>query len=491
MEKQKKSESTGHFIFENSQGYTVRTFQSDATQLTVIYNESTRRIETCVSKEELENAGISFQVLAEVASKDVKKQPVALGSAGYLKWVSEVKGFSPEAEMIPESPEQTKKIWTWSAVSQISFVSLILIFGALTKSNSEKPQNVAVIPQEVVNQMIAKENSENLAQQKMQTAEQKIQPKKSHASVKEQTAATHKEKIIVAPSETKLAKNHHYSAHHNASHLPSGKGVAKSSPFFANSDSKLNQMGALAALNNTGKTVGYGHGGRGGLNLNAVGTEPGSGAGGKGYGGFGNNGGGGHGRGGLGTGTGQGLTNSMYGKGLVAAPFGDGSPAPGAGGYGTLGKAGGGEAGAGYGSRTMVGSSKGYKQLGWAGGNGGTGKGSGTISLGGDDDDFTAVGGLDKDQIADVINRHMGQIVYCYEQGLQTAPSLSGRVAVRFLIGGHGRVETSEVAHSSLKSSKVESCITRSVAGWKFPQPQANVSVRVTYPFVLRRVSQR
>jgi hypothetical protein len=231
------------------------------------------------------------------------------------------------------------------------------------------------------------------------------------------------------------------------------------------------------------------------LNLQAVGTEAGSGAGGKGYGGFGSNGGGGKGLGGIGTGKGMGLSNSMYGKGLIAAPFGDGSPAPGAGGYGTRGKAGGGAQGAGYGSMTIVGSWKGTgpKGDGPAGsgaGNGGPGSPWGSAD-GGGEDDVVSTGGLDKDQIAEVISRNMGQITYCYEQGLQVKPSLAGRVAVHFQIGGRGRVEVSRVAHSSVHSAQVEQCIAGKVRNWVFPKPVGGVSVAVTYPFMLRRVSQR
>jgi len=100
-------------------------------------------------------------------------------------------------------------------------------------------------------------------------------------------------------------------------------------------------------------------------------------------------------------------------------------------------------------------------------------------------------GGLDQDQIAEVIARNMGQITYCYEQGLQKHESLSGRVTVRWQINGRGRVDSSRVVHSSLRSGQVESCIAGKIRGWVFPKPQGGVNVAVTKPFLLRRVSQR
>ena len=138
---------------------------------------------------------------------------------------------------------------------------------------------------------------------------------------------------------------------------------------------------------------------------------------------------------------------------------------------------------------TMVGSSKGYAQRGWAGGSkDGHGAGIGAVEAG--DDGASVEGGLDKDQIEDVIMRHMGQITYCYEQGLQVKPQLSGTVSVKWIINESGRVQVANVGHTSLRSNQVESCMVSKIASWKFPQPTGHVSVRVSYPFVLRRVSQ-
>jgi hypothetical protein len=265
---------------------------------------------------------------------------------------------------------------------------------------------------------------------------------------------------------------------------------------YGTNEPNMNEIGALGALTD-GPRVRGGNGGRGGLNLQAVGSEPGSGAGGKGHGGFGTNGAGGRGRGGLGAGAGSGLSNSMYGKGLIAAPMGDGGAAAGSGGYGTRGKAGGGAQGAGYGSATVVGSWKGTGPKGTGLAPAGSGVGNGNPygspygSLDGDVDDMIVTGGLDMDQIAEVIARNMGQITYCYEQGLQKQPLLTGRVSVKFQIGARGLVEVARVAHSSVRSAQVEGCIVGKLKNWKFPKPQGGVTVAVTKPFVLRRVAQR
>ncbi|MCB0408252.1 MAG: AgmX/PglI C-terminal domain-containing protein, partial [Bdellovibrionales bacterium] len=184
-----------------------------------------------------------------------------------------------------------------------------------------------------------------------------------------------------------------------------------------------------------------------GLNLNSLNNSRGSGVSGVG-------GAGGHQR-------------ALPGKGLIASGVGSGGKAEGAGGYGTRGKGGG---RAGYGKMSMVGSSGAY---------------SAPLH-----EEALVQGGLDRDQIHAVIQKHMGQIVYCYEKGLQVDPSAAGRVNVNFVIGGSGLVASAKVASSSVGSNTVDSCIVNKLSGWKFPKPHGNVNVKVSYPFELRRVGQ-
>jgi TonB family protein len=204
----------------------------------------------------------------------------------------------------------------------------------------------------------------------------------------------------------------------------------------------IKRMGALSVFGsmNNGKQ-------RGGVNLGAVNTTAGPGLG--------------------GTGGSGGVQTTLYGKGLVAAPLGAGANMKGGGGYGTKGK-GGGQAG--YGKLSLIGSA-----------------GTSTIPLG---REALVEGGLDRDLIADVINRNMGQFRFCYEQGLQGEPSLAGRVAIRFTIGGNGTVRTAGVENSTLNSSMVEQCVVNRMRSLKFPLPQNGVDVKVSYPFMFRRTGQ-
>ncbi len=176
----------------------------------------------------------------------------------------------------------------------------------------------------------------------------------------------------------------------------------------------------------------------------------------------------GSGGGGVGSAGRGGIKGYLPGSGLIGGAAGNGGQAQSAGGYGTRG-VGGGKAG--YGKIAMVG-------------------GTSAVSLP-MDDEATVEGGLDRDQIIAVINRNMGQIVYCYEKGLQAKSDLGGRVPVDFVIGPNGRISKAKVVQSSLDSRMVETCIVDRMKTWQFPRPVGNVSVDVLYPFNLMRVSSR
>ena len=204
----------------------------------------------------------------------------------------------------------------------------------------------------------------------------------------------------------------------------------------------LKRMGALAALGSLSKSNQ-----RGGLDMGAVQTTAGPGLG--------------------GTGGSGGMQTNIYAKGLVAAPLGAGARADGGGGYGTKGR-GGGQAG--YGTMSLVGAA-----------------GTESIPLAAE---ATVDGGLDRDMIAEVIERNSGQVRFCYEQALQGDTTLAGRVTVDFVIGGNGTVRTASIKATTLNSKQVEDCVLMRLKSWKFPLPQGGVDVRVAYPFLLKRVGR-
>ncbi len=202
------------------------------------------------------------------------------------------------------------------------------------------------------------------------------------------------------------------------------------------------RRGALAALGQLAKSNQ-----KGGLDLGAVKATAGPGLGGS-------------------QGSG-GVQTNIYSKGMVAAPLGAGHNLKGGGGYGTKGKGGG---KAGYGSVSLVGAT-----------------GASLIPI---PEEASVDGGLDSSLIGDVVRRNLGQIRFCYEQGLQLNSALSGRVAVNWVIDGSGRVKIAKVKNTSLNNKTVEDCILRRLRTWKFPIPEGNQEVPVSYPFLLKRTGR-
>lgn len=92
-------------------------------------------------------------------------------------------------------------------------------------------------------------------------------------------------------------------------------------------------------------------------------------------------------------------------------------------------------------------------------------------------------GSLSKDLIARVVRRHKPEIQHCYEKGLMRNASLSGRIAIRFMIGLSGAVAKSLVAESSLGDAQTEQCIAAVFRRMIFPKTEGLVFA--TYPFNL------
>jgi hypothetical protein len=98
-------------------------------------------------------------------------------------------------------------------------------------------------------------------------------------------------------------------------------------------------------------------------------------------------------------------------------------------------------------------------------------------------------GSLSREAIRRVIQRHLNEVRFCYEQELTTRPDLSGRVQVKFVIAPSGAVHMADVETSSLGVARAESCIAQAVRRWSFPAPDGGGVVIVSYPFLLEQAN--
>jgi hypothetical protein len=87
---------------------------------------------------------------------------------------------------------------------------------------------------------------------------------------------------------------------------------------------------------------------------------------------------------------------------------------------------------------------------------------------------------LDRNIIRRHVRRNIQKIQYCYEQELMSNPSLTGRVDVRFVVGGNGNV----VQSTGSGMPPVDACVAQVIAGIQFPAPQGGGVVVVNYPFI-------
>ncbi|HSQ64374.1 MAG TPA: AgmX/PglI C-terminal domain-containing protein [Polyangiaceae bacterium] len=121
------------------------------------------------------------------------------------------------------------------------------------------------------------------------------------------------------------------------------------------------------------------------------------------------------------------------------------------------------------------------------------GHGHGHGKLGGDhrvkspkltwDPKITTSGRLDAQVIQRIVRQNSGRFVACYQDGLRQNPSLTGRVAVQFMIGRDGTVTmAADTGGSDLPDQGVRQCVVKSFYGVSFPEPGGG-TVRVVYPF--------
>jgi len=98
--------------------------------------------------------------------------------------------------------------------------------------------------------------------------------------------------------------------------------------------------------------------------------------------------------------------------------------------------------------------------------------------------------GLTKDEVGEVIHRHLSEVRYCYESAMIRTPDIEGKLVMDFMIGGNGLVKASSVKQSTLPDPRLDDCILRRLMTWKFPQTKGGVDVAVSYPFIFKTLGR-
>jgi hypothetical protein len=117
-------------------------------------------------------------------------------------------------------------------------------------------------------------------------------------------------------------------------------------------------------------------------------------------------------------------------------------------------------------------------------GNGGLGTKAGTkiITGGGAGEQFT--GTIDREAIRRVLKANERTVRSCYEKQLNKNPDLIGKLVLTWDITDGGRAINVHVASNELGNQDVANCMMDHLKQWKFPDPPANQTVEVSYPWV-------
>jgi hypothetical protein len=116
------------------------------------------------------------------------------------------------------------------------------------------------------------------------------------------------------------------------------------------------------------------------------------------------------------------------------------------------------------------------------------GQGKGFVSM--DMGNATVEEGLTKDEVGEVIHRHLSEVRYCYESAMIRQPDIEGKLIVDFTIGGTGVVKTAETKSSTLPDPRLDDCIIRRLVTWKFPNTKGGIDVSVSYPFIFKTLGR-
>ena len=90
------------------------------------------------------------------------------------------------------------------------------------------------------------------------------------------------------------------------------------------------------------------------------------------------------------------------------------------------------------------------------------------------------------EEISRVINSHNDAVEFCYKREARINPNLKGDLIIEFIIGWNGRIVSSKIVNSSIKSKNIANCVKGRIRSWRFKpinKNEGNVTVRQKYIF--------
>jgi hypothetical protein len=87
------------------------------------------------------------------------------------------------------------------------------------------------------------------------------------------------------------------------------------------------------------------------------------------------------------------------------------------------------------------------------------------------------------DMAKSIISSSGRQLQTCYDQRLKQNESLKGKWKLEFVIGKDGLPKKVAVTGLTMKDAELESCMVRSVSGWRFQRIARDQPIAKTYGF--------
>ncbi|MGE0529048.1 MAG: hypothetical protein AB7P49_18470, partial [Bdellovibrionales bacterium] len=136
----------GRFVLENRSGEVVRTFAVESDTLFVVYRHDVRRLDVVADLEELKCQEIPFELIRKTSPSSVMRRPVSLNNGAQFRFTHEIEKTARLVQVPEESQEQEKKIYKYTAYTQMSIMLFILIVGLLIEPFfMGQPEEVVVI----------------------------------------------------------------------------------------------------------------------------------------------------------------------------------------------------------------------------------------------------------------------------------------------------------------------------------------------------------
>jgi hypothetical protein len=90
-------------------------------------------------------------------------------------------------------------------------------------------------------------------------------------------------------------------------------------------------------------------------------------------------------------------------------------------------------------------------------------------------------GRLPPEVIQRIVRANDGRYRFCYQNGLKSNPTLTGRVTVKFVIDRSGAVSMAADGGSDIPDASVSRCVVSAFTALSFPAPDSGM-VTVVYP---------